>query len=340
MNVPQNDFLAAGRVATRARHFILLLLAILTVSALPISASAGLLVYEPFADATAYGGTAYTTGADVTGANTPATASGQNNGTLVGGGGGATWYAAGATGGVNVASTVSATNLSVAGLADSSGGSMLYGAAAGPSARVNVGSTITSGSVYYSFALKVTDLGSLNTSGGFVVGLNNAGGAQTNTPSVVSSVLMIRAVGSAASGNFNLGVRKGTGTPDWSATVFNTADTNPIFVVGSYTFNADSTTDDVAKMWLNPDPSTFGGATPADQLVHTGVADINAPGVASLIFFRRGNATLQPASMLSDEVRIGTTWADVTPPVPEPSSLVLTLVAVGMLSGARRRAVR
>ena len=34
-----------------------------------------------------------------------------------------------------------------------------------------------------------------------------------------------------------------------------------IFVVGSYTFLTGSTTDDIASMWLNPNPADYGAAT-------------------------------------------------------------------------------
>lgn len=311
------------------------------------TAKSTLYVYEPFADATANGGTTYATGAAVTGANSPSTASGQNNGALLGspltgGAGGAKWFAAGPTGANN---TVAATNLSIPGLQPSSGGSMEYGVTTGPTARVNLPVSTNSGTLYYSFALKVADLGSLSTSGAFSVGFNNSTGAQTNTPTVVSTVMMLRSI-SGQPGKFNIGVRKQTGTPTWSSTIFDTASTSPIFVVGSYTFNP-STNDDVTKMWLNPDPSTFLGPTPADQLVNgptenPGQGDI--ANISSLLFFRRGTAANQPADMFSDEIRVGTTWADVTPTgVPEAGPMALwgfTGIIGATLAGARRLSQR
>jgi hypothetical protein len=290
----------------------ILLLASLTVFSTTVFAA--LPIYEPFADATGIGGTSYSVGAIVPG---------QNNGPL-----GATWSAAGPVG---VDNTIAAGDLSIGGLSSSSGGSMEYGVSSGPSARLNLGSSFTSGSLYYSFGLKVTDLGSLGTSGGFAVAFNNSQGAQGTTPSVVTACLMMRSI-AGQPGDFNIGVRKATGTPAWSPTTFHLNDV--IFVVGSYTFNTGTTTDDVAKMWLNPDPLTFGGTTPADELVHDqAVADSTA--IASLVFFRRGVAANQAATMFSDEIRVGTTWADVTP-VPEPSSAALA-IASGLVILALRR---
>jgi hypothetical protein len=275
-------------------------------------------LFEPFADATGIGGTSYTVGANVPG---------QNDGVL-----GAAWSAAGPAG---VNNTIASGNLSIGGLYAATGGSMQFGVSTGPSARLNLGTTITAGSVFYSFGFKVTDLGSLGTSGGFVAGFNNASGDQAGTPTVVSTALMMRSI-SGDPGGFNLGVRKGTGTPAWSPTAFHLNDV--IFVVGSYTFQTGSSTDDIASLWLNPDASTFGlGAAPSTTLNHTGVADINAPGIASLTFWRRGNAnlTLEPAAMIADEIRVGTTWADVTP-IPEPGSAALGLALGGLLFALRR----
>jgi hypothetical protein len=294
----------------------ILVLASLTVFS--TTAVVALPLYDPFADATGSGGTSYSIGAAVPG---------QNNGS-----GGVTWSAAGPAGVNNV---IASDNLSIGGLGPASGGSMQFGVATGPSARMNLGTTVTAGSLFYSFGLKVTDLGSLGTSGGFVVGFNNSSGDQAGTPTVVTTALMMRSI-AGDSGGFNLGVRKGTGTPAWSPTAFHLNDL--IFVVGSYTFNTGSTTDDVASMWLDPDASTFGlGSAPATTLTHTGVADVNAPGIASLVFWRRGNAnlTLEPTTLFADEIRVGTTWADVTP-VPEPSSAALA-IAAGFVCLALRR---
>jgi hypothetical protein len=304
----------AGSNNTGRRMKRTLLLASLTVISTTVFAA--LPFYEPFADATGSGGTSYTLGDPVPG---------QNNGS-----GGVTWSAAGPTG---VTNTIASDNLSINGMDPSKGGSMQFGVSTGPSARMNLGTTITAGSLFYSFAFKVTDLGTLGTSGGFVAGFNNAAGDQPGTPTVVTTALMMRSITGDA-GGFNLGVRKGTGTPAWSPTAFHLNDV--IFVVGSYTFLTGSTTDDVASMWLNPAPSTYGLASaPSTTLNHTGVADVNSPGIASLVFWRRGNGnlTLEPAIMFADEIKVGTIWAEVT---PEPSSAALAIAGGFVFLAVRR----
>ena len=41
--------------------------------------------------------------------------------------------------------------------------------------------------------------------------------------------------------------------------------------------------------------------------------------------------------VIYDELRVGTNWADVTPPIPEPCSLMLMLAASTLMCNLRRR---
>jgi len=260
--------------------------------------------YDPFADATAnLNGTSYALGANLTG---------QTNAQ------GLAWFAAGSAAGTPV---IAAGNLSIDGLMPSSGNMISYGPppVSGTSARLHLGGPITSGTLYYSFALQVTSISALTTGGAFIAGFNNSTGTQSGQPSVVASRLYTRLSGAG----FNLGINKANGTAtdiNWDSTVFNTGAT--IFIVGGYTFNS-SASDDVSSLWINPDSSTFAaGSAPGGALTTSAGADITASSIAS--FLIREAATTQP-SVLLDELRVGASWADVTP-VPEP--------AVPMLSGA------
>jgi MYXO-CTERM domain-containing protein len=71
----------------------------------------------------------------------------------------------------------------------------------------------------------------------------------------------------------------------------------------------------------------------------TGAPDANLnlgtpPGIKS--FFVRNNS-VEPDELLIDELRIGTTWEDVTPAVPEPASAILALLSLGLAAMLRRR---
>jgi hypothetical protein len=108
-------------------------------------------------------------------------------------------------------------------------------------------------------------------------------------------------------GTFNLGieVRTATGATNTSfdTTTYVTGQT--YFIVVGYTFGA-AASDDTVSLWVNP---TVGAAQPAATITdsHTGT------DLASISNFllRQDSATETPSLSL-DELRIGTTWDDVT----------------------------
>jgi len=162
---------------------------------------------------------------------------------------GLTWVGAGA-GATQI--TATSGNLSVFGLAPSTGNSIQIPSTSSLSARMPIGFTVTSGTLYYSFLMKVADLTGLSTTGSHLAGFNNSVGSQTQIPTAIGTRLLLRATGT---GGFNIGLSKAsTTTTDWtwSPAQFQTNET--VFLVGSYTINSATTSDDVAKLWINPDP--------------------------------------------------------------------------------------
>ncbi|MGI8964614.1 MAG: hypothetical protein ACR2H1_00830, partial [Limisphaerales bacterium] len=96
----------------------------------------------------------------------------------------------------------------------------------------------------------------------------------------------------------------------WDLRTFTT--NQVLFIVGSYTFGAATASDDVCKMWINPNATNFGSASePLTSLVATNGADLTANQIASFVFLQR--AINEPALMLADELRLGKSWAEVTP---------------------------
>jgi hypothetical protein len=249
------------------------------------------IAYDPFAPAA----TTYAPGTAVYG---------QTNAT------GSYWSSAGPAG-TNI--SIVTNNLSVPGLATSTGGAIQFGVANGPSARFNLPDNVTGGTTYYSLAFQVTDLGALGTGGGFFAAFNNGSGNQAGTPSVIGAGVQTRLSGSG----FNVGLKKAGGGSLFDTVVHAVGET--LFVVGSYTFNTNSATDDVANLWINPDLASFGnGSAPAPTLSSATGSDFGGSAIASFVVFRRGDtsAALQPAAMLADELRIGGSWSSVTPPGP------------------------
>jgi PEP-CTERM motif len=287
--------------------------ACLAVTCLGLMSAEAALVYDPFD---------YTpVGADLTG-QTP-------NGGLT------MWQVMGTSGtGGTDPITIESGSLSVAGLAPSSGNSITYGGL-GLTNRIPLGLTINSGTVYYSFAFKVLDLGTLDTLGGFLAGFNNATGNVTNQPTQIGGRVVTRLNGTG----FQVGVDKSSGGPVnfvMDPRVFNVGDT--IFVVCSYTFNSGSSTDDEARLWVNPDPSTFGlPIAPGTFLSSTAGTDVGGATTQQIqsFLFRQGNAVAVPGALVADELRVDMTWAGVT--VPEPSSILCLALSGGGLIARRRR---
>jgi hypothetical protein len=190
------------------------------------------------------------------------------------------------------------------------------------------------GTLYYSLALRVDELtGSTNVVGGFFLGLNNSAVATTTNPTAAAARLQGR-IDPTDGTKYNLGVFRNVNAaaaaPSWSGPL-NVGDT--LFLVGSYESVA-GTQNDVARLWINPDPSTFNGTEPAATLVDNSTGTGTDIGVFSMIL-RQGPAP----HMTIDELRVGTSWADVTP-VPEPGTLTLLGTGLAAAAGCRRRRCR
>lgn len=157
----------------------------------------------------------------------------------------------------------------------------------------------TSGTVYMSFIVQVTDVSALTSSSHFV-------GFAQNTTDFGSSVWAKKGV---AANTFAIGLnaRSTLAYTSWSSTELplNT----PILVVVSYQMISE-TTNDVVKMWINPSSSSFGISAPTENLnIVNGGTDFTQ---IDRIYIRQGNFTSTPAIDM-DEVRVGLTWAEVVP---------------------------
>jgi hypothetical protein len=203
------------------------------------------------------------------------------------------------------------------------------GDGSGSSTRLALGQTITSGSVYYSLAFRADALtGSNNTTGGFFIAFNNTGNSsQTTNPSVAPARIQSR-IDPTDSSKYDLGIFNAGATAaatSWSSGL-DLGVTH--FIVAGYTFNTGSTTDDVASLWIDPNPSTFETSTPPTPTVTSTGGDVAS--IASILL-RQSPA---PYATL-DELRIGTDWGAVT--VPEPATAVSLLIACTLVSLTKRR---
>jgi hypothetical protein len=128
---------------------------------------------------------------------------------------------------------------------------------------------------------------------------------------------------------------------------------NLIGKTGSTNAGKDSNQQDTVSIYINPVASTLGddageatAATSAGSYysatdAFAGLVNIDAqnpPGIQSFFLNQHSLATVNSTSLLAvDELRIGTTWADVTPPAPEPTSLAALGLGAGALLARRRR---
>jgi hypothetical protein len=132
---------------------------------------------------------------------------------------------------------------------------------------------------------------------------------------------------------------------------FATIDSNlhqPYFIVLKYTFKPDSTSDDTVSLWVNPAATTLGhddgewlagvsGGSyySATNCYTTAPIDAQTYGIQSFLLIGDN----QPASrwdksidLSLDELRIGTTWADVTPVPPPPAPQIISIAGAGTTS--------
>jgi hypothetical protein len=207
-------------------------------------------------------------------------------------------------------------SLTVPGLAGSTGNSITNGGS-GAAVRLPFG-TNNSGSVYYSFAMRIDSVGpAFNSTSSLIASFANS----TNTAFQYARLIPRT---NTVPGQFNLGTYKTGGSLiAWATNNFVEGET--IFIVCRYTFNVTSGTDDSVDMWINPNPSTFGSINPPPSTLSAATSGNDIPFIDQFAF-RQNTAANTPAALTYDELRVGTGWDVVTPPLPPAApSLSITL---------------
>ncbi len=194
---------------------------------------------------------------------------------------------------------VVADNLSYSGFIPSVGNAAQY-SSTGKDPQLAF-STQTSGVVYASFLLKVTDV-SIVTVPRYSFGLSNSADPATSSGNYTACLYI-----KPSTGGYQIGVNRGTTDTDtqWAGAEYAQGDV--VLVVVSYDI-----TNQISKLWVNPLASSFGTETPPAESAIASAG--NFPGsnsnTVSSVFFRQTNT--QNPIMVLDELRIGTSWADVT----------------------------
>lgn len=219
------------------------------------------------------------------------------------------------------APSIASGNLTVAGLAASSGNSVTLPGGNHQEALLPF-TSVTSGTLFYSLAL---NLATAPTGASYMFAL------ATNNTNYGATVWL-----QASGAGYQLGIsnRSSNATPTYAPTVYALGQT--VFIVGSYTFNA-GVGDDSSSLWINPSAATFGDdAIPSATVTVTGGTDMSA-----LTQFLIRGASGSPSGVL-DELRVGTTWSEVTAAaaIPEPSTYAAILGALALAGVVLRRRSR
>jgi hypothetical protein len=206
---------------------------------------------------------------------------------------------------------LAAGSLSYPGLAASIGNSATNGGV-GLGVRRLFGSSVNSGTIFFSALFRINNLG---------YGAWNGGSAQVGalTASDNTSFRLAVMVRSNSPAGYVFGVQKGgTGATSTFDTIeYHAGDT--VLLVGKYDY---STTPNRVSLWIDPSPSTFGsGSEPTNGFIS---ATTGPDGYTIDRFNMRQNTDSSvPAAMQWDELRAGTTWAAMTP-LPSPAGPVLS----------------
>jgi hypothetical protein len=156
---------------------------------------------------------------------------------------------------------------------------------------------VTSGFVYASFLFNVTDqtLASDIADGGYFVSLGDNGAFRAR--------LWVRANPGTSDTTFDIGLSNSGATPDFGSTLYNVGET--LMVVMSY----DTATGNM-NAWVNPSEADLISSTAPAATISSVLSA--APGSINQFIIRQDSASETPF-ILFDELRVGTTWADVTP---------------------------
>jgi hypothetical protein len=275
------------------------LAALLFVSAL--NSAFALPSFDPFANATGSGGTAYTVGSPLAPNTSTNIEGGLNN-----------WVLTGSTfTSTNPQPVIVAGNLSYSGLPASTGNSVSNtppASGSGGGARFGLNLAAPPSIVYYSFILKVTDISAVpgTPTSNPIAALSDTTTAQAATITRLGGRLVTMTSG----GGYVLGVGKSGLTADYvyDSTVRNVGDV--VFVVVSYERAGGATN---VNLWVNPAPGSIGidpPPTPTASVPQGAPSnDLNNSGAAALALLCQ-NTTIP--SCIIDEVRVATNWAKVT----------------------------
>jgi hypothetical protein len=211
--------------------------------------------------------------------------------------------------------TIGSGNLTYTGLQDQGGNelSIVNGSATSGFATF---ASQTSGQIYYSFLF---DPLVVNGGNNYVIALNNPSTGSSGAPGGGTDAIDFYYY---ANGKPELRANAQSATAG-TATALTIGQT--YLVVEMIDLDAKT-----ASMWINPSSLTFGGSAPTPIATLSGLTatSVNDVGV---------KAQTSTGQYLVDNILVASTWAEVTPTIPEPSTFALMGLGLGLMAAVIRR---
>ncbi|MFY9242544.1 MAG: T9SS type A sorting domain-containing protein [Polaribacter sp.] len=190
---------------------------------------------------------------------------------------------------------IAAGNLDYTGLKASTGNKLTFDGS-GSESYISF-ADVTSGTVYASFLLKVTDISAMTdvADGGYIASL-------AGSTSGYDARFWVRPNPDASGTTYDIGFGAESSNPPFTSGTYNVNDV--LFVVMAY--NKDTNT---VSTWINPDVSSFESTIPTATLSSTDTF----PASAINLFILRQDSTGETPFVEIDALRISDNWPDVTP---------------------------
>jgi hypothetical protein len=195
---------------------------------------------------------------------------------------------------------------------------------------LGTGGSIASGKVYFSMVCHIDQGSSISQSGndyfcGFGTGTPSSpaytAGIFVHLPTDDTVTPGVFKIGTGGTGAINPGVNGDWCTPGPTTSLHRG---QIVFLVCRLTINPGAA-NDTCDLWVNPSPFAFQASEANLPAANVANAGGGSPDVGNVDFFWI-KSTQAPASRRFTDLRIGTTWASVTPPAPPTLALANQLL--------------